>query len=96
MRPDVAEAYSETESRLTDVIKNKEGVSSKGASRKELEDIALESKSKSFDAEKHGINADSAIKTEYLLKQALKAGYTTAAITLAFHPLALIVRSQTR
>lgn len=84
VRPDVAEAYSETESRLTDVIKNREGVSSKGASRKELEDIALESKSKSFDVEKHGVNADSAIKSEYLLKQALKAGYTTAAITLAF------------
>lgn len=84
VRSDVSEAYAETESRLTDIIKNDEGVSSKSASRKELEDIARESKDQKFRAEEHGITTDSAIDTEYLLKQALKAGYTTAAITVAF------------
>ena len=69
---------------MTDIIKNDEGVSSKSASRKELEDIARESKDQKFRAEEHGITTDSAIDTEYLLKQALKAGYTTAAITVAF------------
>lgn len=83
-RPDVSEAYAETESKLTDTIKNKEGVSSKKASKKELKSIARDSKEQKFKAEKHGVTADTAIKPEYLLKQALKAGYTTAAITVAF------------
>lgn len=84
VRSDVPDAYAETESKLTDTIENGEGVSSKSASRKELEDIARESKDQKFNAEEHGVSADSAIKTEYMLKQALKAGYTTAAITVAF------------
>ncbi|BAR05428.1 hypothetical protein HMPREF0620_0718 [Parascardovia denticolens DSM 10105 = JCM 12538] len=84
IRSDVSDAYAETESRLTDVIKNEKGVSSKRVSRKELEDIACESKDKKFKAEEHDVTADSAINTEYMLQQALKAGYTTAAITVAF------------
>lgn len=84
IRPNVSEAYSETESRLTDTIKNSEDVSSRSATRKELEKIARDSKEQKFKAEKHGVTADTAIKPEYLLKQALKAGYTTAAITVAF------------
>lgn len=83
-RPEVSDVYAETESRLTDKIENDEGVSSKSASKKELEDIACEGKEQKFKAEDHGVTADSAINTEYLLKQALKAGYTTAAITVAF------------
>ena len=83
IRPDVSDAYAETESKLTDTIRNDEGVSSKNASRKELEDIARESKDQKFKAEEHGVTAESAINTEYMLKQALKAGYTTAVITVA-------------
>ena len=83
IRPDVSDAYTETESKLTDTIRNDEGVSSKSASKKELEDIARESKDQKFKAEEHGVTAESAINTEYMLKQALKAGYTTAAITVA-------------
>lgn len=83
IREDVSKAYAETERKLTDKITNDEGVESRSASRKELEDIAKESKKQEFKAEDHGVTADSAIKTEYLLKQALKAGYTTAAITVA-------------
>ena len=84
IRSDVSDAYAETESRLTDTIKNEEGVSSKSASRKELEDIARESKEQKFKAEDHGVTMGSTINTEYMLKQALKAGYTTAAITVVF------------
>ncbi len=84
IRPEVADAYADTEAELTDRVQNDEGVSSRGATRKELEKIARESKTKDFKAEEHGISAASAIKPEYLLKQALKAGYTTAAITAAF------------
>ena len=84
IRPDLSDAYAETETRLTDTIRNEEGVSSKSATRKELEDIARESKDQKFRAGDYGVTADSAIYTEYMLKQALKAGYTTAAITVAF------------
>ena len=83
IRSEVSKAYSETEDELTGTIKNDEGVSSRGASRKELEQIAKESKEQEFKADKHGVSLDSAIKSEYLLKQALKAGYTAAVITVA-------------
>lgn len=83
IRKDIAKAYAETEASLTDRIKNGEGVESRPASRKELEQIAKESKKQNFKAENHGVTAAGAIKTDYLLKQALKAGYTTAAITVA-------------
>ncbi len=83
IRPELSKAYSDTESQLSDKLKNDEGIESKAATRKELEDIARESKSKSFSAEEHGITTNSAINTEYLLKQALKAGYSAAAVTVA-------------
>ena len=83
IREDVAKAYGETEAKLTDKVRNSEGVESRSASRKELEQIAKESKKQDFKAEEHGVTAESVIQTEYLLKQALKAGYTTAAITVA-------------
>ena len=79
----MSKAYGETESRLTDKLANDEGVESRSASRKDLEKMAKESKKQEFKAEEHGVTAESAIQTEYLLKQALKAGYTTAAITVA-------------
>ena len=84
IREDLSKVYSETENLLTDSISNEEGVESRTATRKELERFAKESKEQSFEAEKHGVSVGSAIKTEYLLKQALKAGYTTAAISVAF------------
>lgn len=83
IREDVSKAYGETESKLTDKLANDEGVESRSASRKDLEKMAKESKKQEFKAEEHGVTVEGAIKTEYLLKQALKAGYTTAAITVA-------------
>ena len=84
IRKNVSDSYDETEHKLTDTVKNEDGISSKSASRKDLDKIAQESKDQKFKAEDHGVTADSAINTEYMLKQALKAGYTTAAITVAF------------
>lgn len=42
-----------------------------------------ESKQQDFKASEHGVTAESAIQTKYLLKQALKPGYTAAAVTVA-------------
>ena len=83
-RPEVSESYADTEKMLTDHIETADGTSSKTATRKELDDLAKESKNQEFNAEEHGVTAETAIQTEYLLKQALKAGYTTAAVTVAF------------
>lgn len=69
---------------MTDIIKNKDGVSSKSISRKELEDIASKSQKQEFNAKNHGLTANSTINMEHLLKQALKTGYTTAVITATF------------
>ena len=83
MRTDVSEVYAETEMKLTDVIENDEGIHARRVSRKELEEIACESKKKEFRAEDHGVTPNSTITTKYMLKQAMKAGYTTAVISLA-------------
>lgn len=83
IRPDVSEAYSETERRLTDTISTNDNTYSRTATRKELEKLAEKSKNQEFKASEHGVSADSAIQTEYILKQALKAGYTAATITVA-------------
>ena len=83
-RPEVSEAYADTEQNLTDKITTDDGTNSRTATRKELEAIAKESKKQEFKAKEHGISPESAIQTEYLLKQALKAGYTTAVVTVAF------------
>ena len=82
-RPKIAEIYSETEQKLTDRIATDDGVQSRTVTRKELEQIAKESKSQGFRAKEHGVTVESAIRTEYILKQALKAGCTAATITVA-------------
>lgn len=79
-RPDVAAAYSETETHLTDHLSNDEGVKSTRATRKQLEEMARQGKKQEFDASQYGM---SAVQADYILKEALKAGYTTAAITVA-------------
>lgn len=83
MRPEVSEAYAETEQRLTDTISTDDGTKSRTATRKDLEQIAKESKQQDFKASDYGVTAENVIQTEYLLKQAFKAGYTAAAVTIA-------------
>ena len=92
-RPDVSAAYAEVESKLTDTVKNQEGVSSAPIERKELDKIAQESREKSFKASEHGAGIDNAIKTEYMLKQALNAGLTSATVSLAFQIVPEIFKS---
>ena len=82
-RPEVSKAFEETERNLTDRVINHEVVSSLPATREKLNKIARDGNQQSFSAEEHGVTLDTAIKTEYILKQALKAGYTSAAITVA-------------
>ena len=92
-RPDVAESYKETSERLTDRLENDEGVSSRPVTRKELNRIAAEAKKQEFKAEEHDITPETVIKTEYMLKQAGKAGLTAAAITVALQLAPAIIES---
>lgn len=85
IRPEVSEAYEDTERRLTSKIRYGR-ITSKEIERKGpkgLDTTARESKEQRFKASEHGITTDNAIKTQYIVKQALKAGYTAAAITVA-------------
>lgn len=81
-RPEVAEANAETERELTSTIKYKR-ISSKDVKRKTLDKIARKGNKQGFKAAEYGVTAEKAIKPEYIVKQALKAGYTAAAITIA-------------
>lgn len=82
-RPDVSEAYRETEEKLTDRLNTDDGTRSGKFSREELDQIARESKDQSFKAKDHGITALSAVNVENLMRESLKAGYTAAAVTVA-------------
>ncbi len=82
-RPDVAEAYRETEPLLTDRISNDEGVESIPVSRKQLEEMASAGKKQEFSAEDVGVTLDASVDANYVLQQALKAGYTAAAVSVA-------------
>ena len=83
IRPEVSDAYAETGRNLTDTIATDDGTKSRPAERENLEQMASKSNQQDFKAKDYGVTAESAIKTEYLLKQALKAGYTAAAVTAA-------------
>lgn len=93
IRPDVADAYHETEQRLTDTISTDDGTKSREISRSELERIAKESKQQDFKASEHGVSLENSIQVEYLLKEALKAGYTAAAVTIAFQLAPEIIKA---
>ena len=77
-----AEAYAVTERKLTDTVHNDEGIISKSATRKELNQMAKEGKNQKFEAKKHGVSLDSAISRDYLMKEALKSGYSAAVVTM--------------
>jgi len=86
-RPDVAYAYSDTEKKLTDRIRNdKEGIESKPFKRKQIDKAAKKAQKGDgeFSAKDVDITIENAIKPEYIIKQALEAGYTAAALTAAF------------
>ena len=83
-RPEVSNVYGETENKLTDRIVNDEGIESNPVTRKQLNKMATEGKKGEFSADDYEITVDNALKLEYVLSEALKAGYTAAAMTFAF------------
>ena len=83
IRPNLSTSAKDTEEHLTDVITDGKGVSSKRLTKKESEQIARKIKKENLDLEKHGVSVNDAIKSEYIMKQAVKAGLSAAAVTVA-------------
>ena len=76
------ETYKETLQNLTDRIKDGNGVESRPLTKEEAEAIAALCKLGEFKSEDFGFSLNELITTEYLLQQALQAGFTSAMITL--------------
>ncbi len=82
IRPEVAEGYQDTASHLVDTVSDGKVESSPLGKDEDLK-IAREIKRDDFSAEKHGESLQTIIKPEYIIREAAKAGITTAAITVA-------------
>lgn len=82
----------DTYNNLTDVAE-KDGIKSKPATKSDFEKMAEEGREQEFKAEKHGVSTNSVIKPEYILKRALKAGYTAAAISVAMQVTPEIIKT---
>ena len=74
--------YKETLENLTDRICNDEGVSSTPLTKDEAEAIAALCKEGNFDPADFGYSLKELVSTEYIVGQALQAGYTAAVLTL--------------
>ena len=83
-REHVGEAYKDTYNNLTDHIENSDGIKSDPLTRDELDASAADGKAGKYKAEDHGITAGDRLKLDYVLGEALQAGYTAATLTFAF------------
>lgn len=79
----ILESYKETLKSLMDKIEDGEGVSSVPLTKEEAETIAALCKTGDFRPEDFGFTLNELITPEYILNQALQAGFTSAVITLA-------------
>lgn len=82
-RPEIAESYRETGEHLVDRIDNGKGVSSNPLSKADSLEMAKDIKNVKFNSKDYGISLNDAIKTEYMIREALKSGCTAAAVTVA-------------
>lgn len=80
-RPELAHRYEETLENLTDKIKTSHGTESIALSKSEAEVLAGLAKAGKFDPKEFGLSAKDLINFEYVLKQAFKAGLTSATIS---------------
>lgn len=81
-RAALLESYKETLDNLMDRIKDGEGVESIPLRKDEAEVIAALCKSGDFRPEDFGFTLEELITPEYIMQQALTAGFTSAVITL--------------
>lgn len=82
----------DTYDNLTDVVE-KDGIKSEPATKNDLEKMADDGREQEFRADKYGVTTNSKITPEYVMKRALKAGYTAAAITVAMQLTPEIIKT---
>ena len=92
-RSALLESYKETLKKLSDRIKDDNGVESKPLTKEEAEAIAELCKEGDFKAEDFGYSLNEIITREYILKQALQAGYTAAIITVVMQIAPEIIKA---
>lgn len=85
--------YLETLEKLVDRIADGQGTESVALTKEEAEVIAALIKEGKFKPEDFGISLKDLVTTEYILNQALKAGYTSAVITLVMQLTPEIIKS---
>jgi len=85
--------YLETLEKLVDRISDDTGTESIALTKDEAEAIAVLIKEGKFKPEDFGISLNDLITSEYILNQALKAGYTSAVITLVMQLTPEIIKS---
>ncbi len=85
--------YLETLEKLADRISDDAGTESIALTKEEAEAIAALIKEGEFKPEDFGISLNDLITSEYILNQALKAGYTSAVITLVMQLTPEIIES---
>lgn len=78
----VYENYAETLRKLTDRISDSEGVESIPLDKESAEVIVQLCRQGKFNPEDFGIDITKLVTTDYILQQALKAGYTAAVMSL--------------
>ena len=83
-RAAVLAKYEETLSKLSDRIKDGQGVESTPLTKEEAETIAKLCKEGDFKPEDFGLSLEELVTSEFILQQALKAGCTAAVLTVVF------------
>lgn len=81
-RPEQVYRYEETLKLLKDRLENDKGVESIPLSKAEAEALARAAKEGNISAEDLGLTTEELMQYEYILQQSLKAGLTSATITL--------------
>lgn len=92
-RATVLANYKETLEKLVDRVSDGNGTESTALSKEEAEAIAGLIKEGKFKPEDFGFKISDLVTAEYILHQALQAGYTSAAITLVLQLAPEIIKS---
>lgn len=86
-----AHRYSETKSKLSEVVEDKKGIKSKSFSREESKQIARDAKEGNLNLEDYGISVDQMLRAKHILASSLKAGMSAAMIAAVLKAGPLLV-----
>ena len=91
-RPEQVKRYQDTLNLLQDRLRDSNGTESIPLSEKDARAIAQAAKDGKFDPRKFGISTDKLINADYIRTQAIQAGFSAAAITIALKTAPEIIK----